>query len=128
MKSTPVHVFEIVVDGVTVAVAEEGLTLLDVLREQLGVRSVKDGCSPQGQCGCCTVLVDGEVVLRDGQLTRVDKQALFREIRGALDRPLTAQEEERREIAALVEPYLRRFYSGTVQQDLAPFTAYNSRS
>ena len=35
------------------------LTLLDVLREQLGVRSVKDGCSPQGQCGCCTVLVDG---------------------------------------------------------------------
>ena len=75
-----------------------------------------------------TVLVDGEVVLRDGQLTRVDKQALFREIRGALDRPLTAQEEERREIAALVEPYLRRFYSGTTQQDMAPFTAYNSRS
>jgi xanthine dehydrogenase small subunit len=23
------------------------------------VRSVKDGCSPQGQCGCCTVLIDG---------------------------------------------------------------------
>ena len=22
--------------------------------------SVKDGCAPQGQCGCCTVLVDGE--------------------------------------------------------------------
>jgi xanthine dehydrogenase small subunit len=30
-----------------------------VLRERLGVRSAKDGCSPQGQCGCCTVLVDG---------------------------------------------------------------------
>ena len=52
--------FEIVVDGAAVAVADEGLTLLDVLREQLGVRSVKDGCSPQGQCGCCTVLVDGQ--------------------------------------------------------------------
>ena len=51
--------FEIVVDGATVVVADDGLTLLDVLREQLGVRSVKDGCSPQGQCGCCTVLVDG---------------------------------------------------------------------
>ena len=38
----------------------EHLTLLDVLREQLGMRSVKDGCSPQGQCGCCTVLVDGQ--------------------------------------------------------------------
>ena len=23
------------------------------------MRSVKDGCSPQGQCGCCTVLVEG---------------------------------------------------------------------
>ncbi|MYB87340.1 MAG: 2Fe-2S iron-sulfur cluster binding domain-containing protein, partial [Acidimicrobiaceae bacterium] len=51
---------EIVVDGATVVVADEHLTLLDVLREQLGVRSVKDGCSPQGQCGCCTVLVDGQ--------------------------------------------------------------------
>ena len=35
------------------------VSLLDALREDLGVRSVKDGCSPQGQCGCCTVLVDG---------------------------------------------------------------------
>ncbi|MDE0493695.1 MAG: 2Fe-2S iron-sulfur cluster-binding protein [Acidimicrobiaceae bacterium] len=52
--------FEIVVDGTAVAVADEQLTLLDVLREQFGVRSVKDGCSPQGQCGCCTVLVDGQ--------------------------------------------------------------------
>jgi aerobic-type carbon monoxide dehydrogenase small subunit (CoxS/CutS family) len=40
-------------------VADDGWSLLDVLRERLSVRSVKDGCSPQGQCGCCTVLVDG---------------------------------------------------------------------
>ena len=37
-----------------------GESLLSVLREQLGITSVKDGCAPQGQCGCCTVLVDGE--------------------------------------------------------------------
>jgi xanthine dehydrogenase small subunit len=37
-----------------------GETLLSVLRERLGVVSVKDGCAPQGQCGCCTVLVDGD--------------------------------------------------------------------
>ena len=39
-----------------------GSTLLEVLREDLGDRRVtspKDGCSPQGQCGCCLVLVDG---------------------------------------------------------------------
>lgn len=33
-------------------------TLLDALRETQHCYSVKDGCSPQGQCGCCTVLVD----------------------------------------------------------------------
>jgi aerobic-type carbon monoxide dehydrogenase small subunit (CoxS/CutS family) len=37
-----------------------GESLLSVLREQLGVVSAKDGCAPQGQCGCCTVLVDGD--------------------------------------------------------------------
>jgi xanthine dehydrogenase small subunit len=47
------------VDGVEVEVADADQTLLSVLREQLGVTSVKDGCSPQGQCGCCTVWVDG---------------------------------------------------------------------
>ena len=36
-----------------------GESLLNVLRERLGLHSVKDGCAPQGQCGCCTVLVDG---------------------------------------------------------------------
>src|SRR5947207_8713391 len=36
-----------------------GESLLSVLRERLALMSVKDGCSPQGQCGCCTVLVDG---------------------------------------------------------------------
>jgi aerobic-type carbon monoxide dehydrogenase small subunit (CoxS/CutS family) len=34
-------------------------SLLTLLRERLGLRSLKDGCAPQGQCGCCTVLVDG---------------------------------------------------------------------
>ncbi|HZO49532.1 MAG TPA: (2Fe-2S)-binding protein [Gaiellaceae bacterium] len=34
-------------------------TLLDVLREDLGVTSPKAGCE-QGGCGTCTVLVDGE--------------------------------------------------------------------
>ncbi len=30
------------------------------LRERCGITSVKDGCSPQGQCGCCVVLVNGQ--------------------------------------------------------------------
>ncbi len=46
-------------DGQEVTAAAAGRSLLDVLRDDLGVRSAKDGCSPQGQCGCCTVWVDG---------------------------------------------------------------------
>lgn len=47
------------VDGRSVEVPDDGSTLLAVLRDGLGLTSVKDGCSPQGQCGCCSVLVDG---------------------------------------------------------------------
>ena len=53
---------ELVVNGAAVAVdgvTAKTATLLDVLRDELRLTSVKDGCSPQGQCGCCTVLVDG---------------------------------------------------------------------
>jgi xanthine dehydrogenase small subunit len=50
---------QLTVNGSQVEVEDESASLLAVLREQLGLTSVKDGCSPQGQCGCCTVLVDG---------------------------------------------------------------------
>ena len=45
-------------DGRDVSVPDDGGSLLGALRDHLGVRTAKDGCSPQGQCGCCTVLVD----------------------------------------------------------------------
>jgi xanthine dehydrogenase YagT iron-sulfur-binding subunit len=36
-------------------------TLLDVLRERLGLTGAKKGCD-QGQCGACTILLDGRRV------------------------------------------------------------------
>src|SRR4051812_6068265 len=52
---------ELVLNGEARAVdAPPGATLLEVIREGCAVTSPKDGCSPTGQCGCCTVLVDGQ--------------------------------------------------------------------
>jgi xanthine dehydrogenase YagT iron-sulfur-binding subunit len=38
------------------------MSLLDLLREELGLRGTKKGCN-QGACGACTVLVDGERIV-----------------------------------------------------------------
>ena len=42
---------------------EPGMTFLEVLREECGITSAKNGCSPEGACGCCAVLFDGRPAL-----------------------------------------------------------------
>jgi len=48
-------------NGAPVSVRDDHPHLLAALREELDVTSPKDGCSPSGQCGCCTVMIDGKV-------------------------------------------------------------------
>jgi xanthine dehydrogenase YagT iron-sulfur-binding subunit len=59
---------------------EPNVTLLDALRERLGLVGTKKGCD-YGQCGACTVLVDGQRVLscltlammhRDAEITTIE--------------------------------------------------------
>ena len=47
------------INGQSVTITGDHEHLLAALRDELGIMSPKDGCSPSGQCGCCAVLVDG---------------------------------------------------------------------
>jgi xanthine dehydrogenase molybdenum-binding subunit len=52
---------QFILNGVRHEVATRpGESLLEALRERCGITSLKDGCSPQGQCGCCLALIDGD--------------------------------------------------------------------
>lgn len=61
MTPTPTVTVSFTVNGTAVSVRADHPHLLAALREELNITSAKDGCSPQGQCGCCTVMVDGKV-------------------------------------------------------------------
>jgi carbon-monoxide dehydrogenase small subunit len=54
--------YRLTVNGIATQVESPGMRrLLDVLREDLGLTGTKEGCG-EGECGACSVLVDGAVV------------------------------------------------------------------
>jgi selenium-dependent xanthine dehydrogenase len=59
---------EFTLNGRAVSVeARDGASLLELLREDCGLKSVKDGCAPEGSCGACTVMVDDKAVVSCAQ-------------------------------------------------------------
>ena len=66
--------------------------------------------------GVRTVIVAGEVVLRDGKSTRLDKGAIMEELAASLQAPLTPAEQRRREVAPQLLPHVARFYGGWLDE------------
>ena len=53
---------ELEINGIKRGISvETGTTLLEVIREQFGFKGTKRGCD-NGQCGACTVIMDGKAV------------------------------------------------------------------
>ncbi|MEI6401038.1 MAG: molybdopterin cofactor-binding domain-containing protein [Actinomycetota bacterium] len=61
--TAPLTTVDLVVNGTQVSVRADHPHLLAALRDELDITSPKDGCSPSGQCGCCTVHIDGKAVV-----------------------------------------------------------------
>jgi xanthine dehydrogenase molybdenum-binding subunit len=61
--TAPLTTVDLVVNGTPVSVRADHPHLLAALRDELDITSPKDGCSPSGQCGCCTVHIDGKAVV-----------------------------------------------------------------
>jgi cytosine/adenosine deaminase-related metal-dependent hydrolase len=74
-----------------------------------------------------TVMINGEVVLRDGQFTKVDKQEVVRDLKEQFSRPLEDSAIEGRQTAQRLIPYVERFYQEWQPGDGPPHYFYNSR-
>ncbi|HJU15466.1 MAG TPA: amidohydrolase family protein [Stellaceae bacterium] len=62
--------------------------------------------------GVDLVMVAGEVVYEGGRFTRVDRDAVLRELHQSLQAPRTEDESERRLLAKTLLPHVRRLYAG----------------
>src|ERR1700722_7463059 len=61
VSGTPMPKVHFTLNGkATEASYEPGMNFLEVLREECGIVSAKNGCAPEGTCGCCTVMIDGK--------------------------------------------------------------------
>ena len=74
-----------------------------------------------------TVIIDGEVVLRGGTFTRVNKEDVAKELRDRFSRPVEPSVAETRRMVQQLLPYVKQFYKGWQPGNGPPHYRYNSR-
>jgi ABC-type amino acid transport substrate-binding protein len=78
---------------------DDNIPMLDTLMQRAKTNAVD------------TVMIAGEVAYNDGRFTRVDRDAILREIEQMLAKPRASQDQAKRELGPAVFPYVKAFYS-----------------
>jgi len=73
-----------------------------------------------------TVMIDGDIILRDREFTRLNRGEVVNQLRESLNRDLTSPECERKQLAEDLMPHIKRFYEDWDYWERRPYTGYNS--
>ena len=74
-----------------------------------------------------TVMIQGEVVVRDGTFFKMDKAEVLREIKEQFARPVEGQALEAKKLAQGLTPFVKEFYKDWGKAEVTPHYGYNSR-
>ena len=75
-----------------------------------------------------TVLIDGRVVLRDGEFPGLSKEEVIRGLKDGFARPLEPRVLEARNMTQRLMPYVERFYQSWNGEEGIPYYRYSSRT
>ena len=75
-----------------------------------------------------TVIVDGEVLLRNRRFTRLDKEDITARLKESLGIPLRPHEEKRAELGRMLVPHVQRYFEQWSLTEGAPHYVYNERT
>tara|TARA_B100000949_G_scaffold235351_1_gene258034 strand:+ start:10132 stop:11673 length:1542 start_codon:yes stop_codon:yes gene_type:complete len=74
-----------------------------------------------------TVMIQGEVVVRNGTFIKMDKAEVLREIKDQFARPVEGQALEAKKLAQGLTPFVQEFYKDWGKGDNTPHYDYNGR-
>ena len=75
-----------------------------------------------------TVIVDGDVLMRGGRFTRLDKEDITARLKESLSVPLKPHEVNRAELGRELVPHVQRYFEQWSLTEGAPHYVYNERN